>query len=171
MSKPFSEDEDELPNKPTKSGLKNVSSQKSIFDNVDKKPTQEDLNKKVKDDQNRISSHKVKASELNSQFYKIVADKTLPKNKNLFQQEMERDLMSKMIQLASDINNDADEGEGMGTLVILVPLMKTCLNQRDRLNNLEYAFSQLEKKLEPATLSCLLTKENQQILDKKKTSE
>lgn len=161
MSKPFGEDEDEnLTDKP-KSGLKSVSSQKSIFDSVSKKPTQDDLDKKVKSSQDRISSHKIKAAELNALFYKAVADKTLSKNKTLFQQDMEKDLLSKMLQLANEINNDPVEGEAIGTLVILVPLMKTCFEQRDKINNLEYLINQFESEL----------KEIKQALDKKKNSE
>jgi hypothetical protein len=53
-----------------------------------------------------------------------------------------------MIKLAVEINTDPNEQEGMGSLMWIVLLLKTCVSQRDRINKLEYSVSQLEKKLE-----------------------
>jgi hypothetical protein len=166
---PFDEEDDN--NQPSiqsqKVGLKNVSPQKSIFDSMPKKPTQEDLEKNVKKIQEKASHYKIKAAELATQFNKTMADKTLPQNKNLFQKDAERDLLGQMIQLAIDINNDGREQEGMGSLSWITLLLRTCFVQRDKINNLEYAVSQLEKKMEPAVLNDLISK----LLDIRKKSE
>jgi hypothetical protein len=145
---PFDEDDSEQSVQSKKVGLKNVSSQKSIFEGMPKKPTQEDLDQRVKKAQERASGYKAKAAELALQFNKSMADKTLPQNRNLFQQEMERDLLKQMIELAVDINNDPNEKEGMGSLSWITLLLRTSFSQRDKINRLEYAMSLLEKKFE-----------------------
>jgi len=163
---PFDEEEESQDVAP-KTGLKNVSSQKSIFDAMPKRQTQEDFTKKVNHVQEQVSSHKSRAAELSSHFNQIMADKTLKQNKNIFARDMERELLTKMAQLAIDVNNDQHEHEGMGSLSWIILLLKTCLNQRDRINQLEFFVSQLEKKLDSGAIS----KEIQAALDKKKVSE
>lgn len=170
---PFDEESDqEQPSlKSQKVGLKNVSSQKSIFDAVPKKPTQEDLDQKVKQVQERAIGYKMKAAELALQFNKAMVDKTLPQNKNMFQGEIERELMQKMIQLAIDINNDPVEDEGMGSMTWITMLLKTCFSQRDRINKLEYAVTQLDKRTDPTTVTTMISKEISKALDNKKPNE
>lgn len=163
---PFDEEGEEQLIAP-KVGLKNVSTQKSIFDSLPKKQTQEDLNKKVNQIQERNSSHKIRAAELSSQFNQLMNDKTLKQNKSVFAREVEREILTKMTQLAIDVNNDQHEQEGMGSLSWIVLLLKTCLNQRDRINQLEFSNTQLEKKLNSGDL----LKEIEIALDKKKNSE
>ena len=58
---------------------------------------------------------------------------------------MEKEVILNIIQLASEVNNDANESEGIGSLSWIAQLFKTVLYQRDRINNLEYALTQLEK--------------------------
>jgi len=165
---PFDEeDNDQASSHSKKVGLKNVSSQKSIFDSMPKKPTQEEFDHKVKKVQEKASHYKSRAADLASQFNKAVADKTLPQNRNMFQQEMERDLLGQMIQLAIDINNDPNEKEGMGSLSWITLLMKTCFAQRDKINKLEFMVTQLEKKCDSPVLNDLISK----ALDSKKKSE
>lgn len=144
---PFDEeDTDQQSVQSQKLGLKKVSSQKSIFDSMPKKPSQEDLDAKVAAAQKRASNHKVKAMELASQFNKAMADKTLPQNRNMFQKEVEKELLGKMVQLAVDINGDPNEQyDGMGSLGWITLLLRTCFGQRDKINLLEYRVEQLEK--------------------------
>ncbi len=79
---PFDE-EDKPSVQSQKIGIKKVSSQKSIFETMSKNPTQEDLDKKVQQVQERDSSYKARASDLALQFNKAMLDKTLPQNKNV----------------------------------------------------------------------------------------
>lgn len=166
---PFDEENDDgLPSPHSqKIGLKQVSSQKSIFDSIPKKPTQEEFNTKVKKIHDRDNSYKIRAAELATQFNKIMADKTLVQNKGPFAKEIEKEVLSNMINLAVEINNDGKEIEGMGSLTWITLLLKTCLSQRNKINQLEYSLSVLEKKLEPSALSKLISKD----LDKSKNSE
>lgn len=155
---PFDEEEESQELAP-KTGLKNVSSQKSIFDDRPKRPTQDDLNKKVNQIQERKSLNQTRAAELSAQFSQLLNDKTLKQNKSVFAKEMERELLTKMVQLAIDVNNDQSEQEGMGSLSWIVVLFKACLFQRDKINQLEFNLSQLDKKIDSIAL------------DKKKISE
>lgn len=169
---PFDEeDNDKISERSKKVGLKNVSSQKSIFDTMAKKPTQNDLDNKVKKMNSQSTKYKMRASELTIQFNKVMADKTLAQNKNIFQQDLEKDLLLQMIQLAIDINNDDAESEGMGSVSWIVLLFKTCFAQRDRVNNLEYSISKLESKISPAILNDFISKEIAKALDSLKKSE
>lgn len=167
---PLDDDYDDLPDK-KKSGLKNVSSQKSIFDNVPKKPSQEDFNKTVREVQEQGSSFKTRTAELAVQFRKIIEDKTLPQNKSIFAAEVEREVLSSIIKLASEINNDPNESEGMGSLSWIAQLFKITLLQRDRLNKSEYALMQLEKKFENYATRDFVNLEISKSLDMKKNSE
>ena len=168
---PFDEEDEDLEQTQNKRGLRKVSSQKSIFDGIPKKPTQEEFENKVKKVQDRSSSYKQKAAEYSAQFKKIVSDRTLQQNRNVFAVEMETELLGNMIKLAADVNVDLNEQEGMGSLMWVVLLMKTCLAQRDRINKLEYVVSLLENKLEPADFNAVLTKEIRKALDKPQNSE
>ena len=114
---PFEDDEEDLiPLTNKKTGVKNVSSKKSIFEDQPKKPTQQDLDNKARNIENRSLDYKQRASDLAIKFKKLCEDKTLPSNRGVFANEMERDVLSNMIQLAIEINNDPDEEDGMGSL-------------------------------------------------------
>ena len=167
---PFDEEEDDQESNPKK-GLKKVSSQKSVFDGMPKKPTQVDLDSKVKNAQDRASGYKQKAAEYSSQFKKMMSEKTLLQNRSVFTSELEGEILGNMIKLAVEVNNDPHEQEGMGSLMWIVLLLKTFLMQRDRINQLEYIVSQLEKKLDPAVLDAKIIKEINQALDKHQNNE
>ena len=141
------EKEDEQSAQSQKIGLKKVSSQQSIFETMPKKQTPAEFEQKVQKSQERMSGYKMRAAELAVQFNKAMADRTLAVNKNILQQEVELDLLRSMVRLAQEVNNDSKENEGEGSLSWITVLLKTCFNQRDRINSLEYILVQLEKKI------------------------
>jgi hypothetical protein len=169
MPGPF--DEEPKDQRESKVKLKSVSSQPSMFDGKPKKPTAQESQRQVQEAQEKSSSYKRRASDLSVQFARMMADKTLPENKNVFANDAKRELMQNMVQLAKDINNDDFEAEGDGSLIWIIVLFNTCFDQRDRINKLEYAMTQVSKKVDPATLTDLISKEITQALDKKKISE
>lgn len=142
---PFEDDDiDETSLK--RSGLKQVSSKKSIFDTQkQEKPSQEAFSKKVEEVHKKMNDYKSRAADLAVSYKKILFDKTLLQNKNVFMEDSEKEVLSKMVTLAIEINNDEDEQEGMGTLGWIALLLKYMLHHRDRLNSLEYALIQLQK--------------------------
>lgn len=166
---PFDEEDDSQES--FKNNLKKVSSQKSIFDSMPKKPSQKDFNEQVKQVEDRKMSYKQQAAELSLSFKKMMSDKTLPQNRNIFLNEIEQDTLSKLINLGSTINQDPNEQESMGSLMLITLMLKTCLYQRDRINKLEYIVSQLDKKTDSENLKSMILKEIQGELDKKKNSE
>jgi hypothetical protein len=161
---PFDEEEDDI-ELPRNSGLKKVSTSKSIFDGKEKKPSKEDLLSKINKIEEKSDSYKSRAASLASQFNKLMSDTTLSVNKSVFDKEFEKDLLINMISLATEINNDPNEKEGMGSLSWITLLLKTCFNQRDRINKLEFNLYTLEKKLNGEI------KKNNDALDEKKNRE
>lgn len=168
-------DEDEQKEFVPKIGIKQVSGQKSMFDNKVNKQSQQEFEQKVQNSQEKSAVYKKRASELFIRFNKIISDKTLVQNRNLFSNESEKEMLQNMIQLAIEINDDPNEQHnGMGSLTWITLLFKTCLSQRDRLNDMEFAIAQLQKKILEADLSNIkdfINKEIVAVLDKKKQSE
>lgn len=141
---PLDAEEDDLPIK--KVGLKQISSKKSIFDaDNSKKNSKEDFDRKVEDIHKKTNDYKAKAADLALAYKKLVLDKTLPQNKNVFLEELEKETLTKMVSLAVEINNDENEQEGMGTMGWVTLLLKYFLHHRDRINTLEYSILQLQK--------------------------
>jgi hypothetical protein len=110
---PFDEENDDEQKPIQKTGLRKISSQKSIFENIPKKPSSEDFEEKVKQIDEQNSLYKQRAAEYSVQFKKIIADKTLQQNRNVFANELEQEIVSKMIKLAAEINEDPNEQEGI----------------------------------------------------------
>jgi len=150
---------------------KQVGGQKSMFDNKPKPPTPQEFQKKVEEVQEKASGYKKRAAELFIQFNKTVMDKTLPQNRNVFNIESEKEMLQNMVQLAMEINNDPNEEDGMGSLTWITCLFKTVLSQRDRINELEYTLSNLQKKMDPSILADYINKQIILALDSKKSGE
>ena len=153
-----------------KTGLKKINGQKSMFDGKPKPPTQQEFQQKVQDVQDRQSGYKKRAAELFIQFNKTVADKKLARNRNVFDEETEKEMLQNMVQLAIEINNDPNEKEGMGSLTWITCLFKTCLSQRDKINELSYEVDTLKKKLDSGALADYINKEIAKALDKQKVN-
>lgn len=141
---PFDEEEEENFETPKKSGLKKISSQKSIFENIPKKPSQKDFENRVKSYQNKLSLYQESIADLSKKYINLLQDKTLKQNRNLFSKQIEKETISLMIELAQDINNDPNEPEGMGSLSWITLLLQVCLSQNLKINELEYKISKLE---------------------------
>ena len=152
-----------------KIGVKQVSGTKSMFDKKTKPPTQQEFQQKVQVAEEKKSGYKSRAADLFVQFNKSVLDKTLSQNRNVFSIESEKEMLQNMIQLAIEINNDENEQEGMGSLTWITCLFKTCLAQRDRINEIEYAMNLLQKKLDSSALADYINKEISKALTLKKS--
>jgi hypothetical protein len=142
-----------------KIGVKKVAGPKSMFDGKVKPPTQQEFQQKVQIAEEKKSGYKSRAADLFIKFNKAILDKTLSQNRNIFNVESEKELLQNMMQLAIEINSDGNELESMGSLTLITCLFKTCLAQRDRINEIEYAMSALQKKLDSSALSDYINKE------------
>ncbi len=136
------DDEVEQPKKVT---LNKVSSKKSMVDSLNKKPSKESLEQQVKEVKQVESGYKRRISDLSKKFLHICSDKTLVKNKDPFSVSFENEVLVEINKLASDINRDESQEEGMGSIVVSSMLLKVILFQRDRLNELEYALMQFRQ--------------------------
>ncbi|MFA5757975.1 MAG: hypothetical protein WC942_01160 [Clostridia bacterium] len=87
-----------------------------------------------------------KAVDCVSKFLSLATDKVLPRNKGVIASDVEREIRQDIIQLALDLNNDeTEEDNGKGSVVVLSVLTKIILLYRDRLNDLEYELECLKK--------------------------
>lgn len=139
-------------------GLK-LNNQGSIFANVPKKPSQQDLEKNVQEAQSRSRDYKERAAELALIFKKMLDDRTILQNKNSFTVESEREVIGKLAQLGVDMNVDEFEQEGMGSLGLITLLFRSLLIQRDKINYLDYSINQI--KIEIKSMQATLVDKNQ----------
>lgn len=140
------EDQKPSPSKP-RVGLK-LNNANSMFAKDEKKPSKVESEKSAREAVNRSQQYKERAAELVNQFVKILNDKTLENNKNIFSKDLEGEVINKFIQLAIDINLDEDEDDGMGSVGLINLLLKCLLMQRDKINNLDFVINQLKNKVD-----------------------
>lgn len=126
------------------SGLKNVSTQKSMFDSP-KENRKEAFDESIAKAEAKAASYKERAAKLSSDLNKMMQDKTLHTNKTPFQKSFESDIVAELVKLALDVNSDENEPEGAGSVSCIILLLNTCLLQRDKINKLEYDVSLLKK--------------------------
>ena len=95
-----------------------------------------------------------KAVDCISRFLKLAEDKTLPQNRGGIALDVEREIRQDLIQLALDLNNDENEEDnGKGSVVVLSVVSKIILMYRDRLNQLEYELQQVKNELKRRDVS------------------
>jgi hypothetical protein len=146
MSKPF--EEPEIIAKP-KIGLKKPEN-KSMFDNQPKKQEkaqQEEFKQRASEVNERFNSYNERAMEAVSSFMKLLDDQTIAKNKSSFAPQLEQEVIGKFQNLALDMEADELQPNGMGSIGVVTFLLKVALIQRDKINQLDYAISQLQGKV------------------------
>lgn len=146
---PFDENDDkeetELSQK--KIGVK-LNNKNSILGAIPKKPSKEEFESKAAMVNDQLNAYGDRAADLTLKFKKVLEDRTLSTNKTSFSSDAERELISNLAQLGIDMNNDEhEEKDGMGGIGLIILLLRTVLIQRDKINTLDYALNQVEKKL------------------------
>lgn len=141
-------DDSKPPQNTPKVGLK-LQNSNSMFANVVKKPTQQELHNNVQQMQEKSQGYKERAADLALQFRKMLDDKTLLQNKNVFLIDLEREVLLKIAHLTSEMNLDEeeDDGSGVGSIGMITLLLRCLLIQRDKINELDYSLNQLNLKL------------------------
>lgn len=147
MSKQPFEEEDS----PQKSGLK-ISNNKSMFQ-TQKKPSKEESAQKANQLNEQANSYSKRASDLAGKFTKMLNDKTLTENKNLFIQDIEKEILSELLKLGVEINLDESQQEGMGSMGLISLLFKSVISQRDKINNLEYKLEKISFEIDKKSSS------------------
>jgi hypothetical protein len=89
-----------------------------------------------------------KAIDIISRYMKMTEDRTLNRNRGSIANDVEREIRQEIIKLAEDMNNDEnEENDGKGSVVVLSVVTKILLNYRDRLNDMEFEIQQLKREL------------------------
>ncbi|MCZ2224478.1 MAG: hypothetical protein LC122_12715 [Chitinophagales bacterium] len=113
--------------------------------NIKSKPKLKSFEDKVKDAEETKNLYKKEASLLSLKYKKMLEDKTLVQNKNQLNLEIESDVLRQLVDLGTRINNDQNEQEGMGSMTLIILLLKCNLLLRDKINDLEYKLSLIQK--------------------------
>jgi len=132
------------------SGLKINNSKSRFQPKVDQK---KEFEQKVKDSISEKTDRNKKALELGQKFLSLLHDKTLTLNKSIIQKDFEKQICNDLFLLATAVNNDPNEHEGAGSLVLDTLFFKSLLIIRDRLNDLEFSNKQIKDSIESLTAS------------------
>lgn len=141
-----------------KVGLK-LSNAESMVASIPKKPSKEEFIKKASEVNETLNSYTGRAADLASKFKRVLEDKNLPQNKNMFVADSERELLANLVQLAIDMNTDEHEQEGMGAVGLITLLLRSVLIQRDKINLLDHSVAVLEKKIKDLISESLTPKD------------
>lgn len=139
-----SNEEDAKFQKERRGGLK-LNSSKSLFNKETVK--KEDFEQQADEAFEKLQDRKQQAVELVQQFWSFVKDETLSVEKGPIKKSLEKDIVSKLLNFASDMNNDPNEPEGSGSVAIITLLLKTALYFRDCNNDTRYRLEKLEKEM------------------------
>lgn len=89
-----------------------------------------------------------KVVEIISGYLRMIDDKTLSRNRGSIANDVEREIRERVIQLALDLNNDENEEDnGKGAVVVLIAVTKVLTKYRDRLNDLEFEVQKMGKEI------------------------
>jgi hypothetical protein len=103
------------------------------------------LDEQAKKAISKYEDYKQRTWELSTKFKGMVEDKTLSDNKSVLTRGIETEVLNKLVVLASEMNEDDTQPEGIGSTALSFLLMKMILLQRDTINALLYKVEKLEK--------------------------
>ncbi len=86
------------------------------------------------------------SSILISAFWNLINSKELEENKGPNRIKLESNIVSQLIQFGIETNNDLkEEDDGMGSIYLITLCLRSLIKQKERMNQLEYRLSLLEK--------------------------
>jgi len=96
----------------------------------------------------KIQGYKQRMWDLSAKFKSFIEDKILPLNKTLVSKDLENEVLQQLITVASEMNEDDTQPEGLGSTALCMLLMKMTLLQRDIINSLAYEVDKLKMQLQ-----------------------
>jgi hypothetical protein len=93
----------------------------------------------------KVESYKMRMLDLTSKFKAMVEDHILPDNKSIISRDLEKEVVDKLVAVASEMNEDQNQPESLGSVVLATLALKMLLLQRDTINSLLYKIDKLEK--------------------------
>jgi hypothetical protein len=115
---------------------------------IAKRPTQQDLQQKVSQELAGKKETNEEGQRLALNFVSLVKDKTLVNNKTNIQKMHEVDSLAELIKHAEKVNLDPNEKDAAGSVLLCALLLKTVFHFRDRMNELEFANTQLQHEVQ-----------------------
>lgn len=120
---------------------------KSMFDNQAKKPDPIKSKEQAAEVNTRLNDYNSRAIEGANVFRKLLDDRTIVSNKSIFAAGLEKEAITKLQQLALDMDADPVQPDGMGSVGLISLALNALLAQRDKINQLDYNIHQLENKI------------------------
>jgi len=111
----------------------------------EKKQIQANFEGQVENYQTQQSIIVKKTAELTSVFMGMIKDSTLKENKGPIQLNLEQQICKDLTELSLELNQDDTQPEGIGSAGMTLLLLKIVMVQRDKINELGYKISKLEK--------------------------
>lgn len=99
---------------------------------------------KAKEVYSKYEEYKHRTWELSTKFKSMIEDRVLPENKSIISKDIENETLNKLITLASEMNEDDNQAEGIGSTALSMLVMKMLLIQRDTINRLMFKIEKLE---------------------------
>lgn len=106
---------------------------------------QEKLSEKAQEVATKYEEYKSRTWELSTKFKAMMQDHVLSDNKSVLVKDIEAETMNRLVALASEMNEDDNQPEGIGGTALSFLIMKMLLLQRDTINTLLYKVDKLEK--------------------------
>jgi hypothetical protein len=150
-----------------KKGLK-INNDASIANALPTTPSKKEFEAEAKKVNETLNSYNDRALKLATDFRRIMNDATLPQNRNILSKELEREIITNLMQLAIDINTDQHEKDGMGSVGVEALIMNQLLTLRDRNNFLEFTLEQLTRKMKEMEVELLAMKKSVPVIDANK---
>jgi hypothetical protein len=116
----------------------------------EKKKTEAEFNGQITEYQEQKAELLKRTAESTTKFFELIKDTRLKENKGVINLEMEKQICRDVIDLSLILNQDQSEAEGIGSAGVNLMLLKVVLSQRDKINELAYKISKLEKTSSPA---------------------
>ena len=132
-----------LPARPPKKGLK-VDNTASMINKPAPSHTEE-FEKNASAAFSKDQEYKNRFWELSVKIKAMIEDTVLSDNKSSISKDLEKETATKLVMLASEMDDDVDQPNCEGTRGMTMLLMKCLLIQRDTINSLSYKLSKLEK--------------------------
>lgn len=138
----FDENDSEPSNDPT--GVKLTNSKSKFAKKIKQK---EEFQKAADATISKKVDRNTQAAELVKQFWTLAKSETLEANKGPIEKNLEREIITKLIQFATELNNDENEPYGSGSVAIITLLLKIVIQLRNDNNQLKFKIAQIENKL------------------------
>lgn len=93
----------------------------------------------------KSEDYKQQIWDLSIKFKACIESKVLPENRGPINSNLEKEVIEKLVSLASSMNEDETQEQGIGSTALCMLLMKCMFIQRDTINKLSHDIEQLKK--------------------------